>query len=368
MNEIVNKFLLVGDKFMPEMHLKQPGFTYSACGPFTKNKERIEKFMQTGNTDFIYKNELDKACFQHDMAYGKSKDLIKRTQSDKVLKDKAFKIASDPKYDGYQRGLASMVYKFFDKKSKGSGIFANEPNYQLANELHKPIIRKFKKRKVYSSFRDNIWGVDLADMQSLSKYNKGIKYLLCAIDLFSKYAWVIPIKDKKRTSIVNAFQKILSNSNRKLNKIWADQGSKFYNNSFKDVLKINNIEMSSTYNEEKSAVAENFIRTLENKIFKHMTAISENVYLDVLDDIAEKYNNTVHKTIKLKPIDVTDNTYIDFKKEVKDKDPKFQVGDRVRIQNIKTFLVKDTLQIAQKKFLLLLKLKIKFLGLMLLMI
>ena len=163
MNEIVNKFLLVGDKFMPEMHLKQPGFTYSACGPFTKNKERIEKFMQTGNTDFIYKNELDKACFQHDMAYGKSKDLIKRTQSDKVLRDKAFKIESDPKYDGYRRGLASMVYKFFDEKSSGSGV-TTEPNYQLANGLHRQIIRKFKRRKVYSSFRDNIWGVDLADM------------------------------------------------------------------------------------------------------------------------------------------------------------------------------------------------------------
>ena len=109
MNEIINKFLLAGDKFMPEMYLRQPGFTYSACGPFTKNKERIEKFMQTGNTDFIYKNELDKACFQHDMTYGKSKDLVRRTQSDKVLKDKTFKIASDPKYDDYQRGLASMV-------------------------------------------------------------------------------------------------------------------------------------------------------------------------------------------------------------------------------------------------------------------
>ena len=102
MNEIVNKFLLAGDKFMPEMYLKQPGFTYSACGPFTKNKERIEKFMQTGNTDFIYRNVLDKACFQHDIAYGKSKDLTKRTQSDKVLRDRVFKIASDPKYDGYQ--------------------------------------------------------------------------------------------------------------------------------------------------------------------------------------------------------------------------------------------------------------------------
>ena len=146
------------------------------------------------------------------MAYGKSKDLVKGTQSGKVLKDKAFKVASDPKYDGYQRGLASMVYKFFDKKSallnkvSGSGI-ANEPNSQLANELHKTIVRKFKKIIVYLSFRDNIWGVDLTVMESLSKYNKGIKYLLCAIDFFRKYTWVVPIKGKKGTIIVNAFKK-----------------------------------------------------------------------------------------------------------------------------------------------------------------
>ena len=101
MNDIINKFLLAGDKFMPEMHLKQPGFTYSACGPFTKNKERIKKFLQTGNTDFIYKNKLDKGCFQHEMAYCKAKDLLRRTQWDKVIRDKAFKIASGPKYDGY---------------------------------------------------------------------------------------------------------------------------------------------------------------------------------------------------------------------------------------------------------------------------
>ena len=138
----MNKLLLVGDKFMPEIHLKQPGFTYSACGPFTKNKERIEKIMQT---DFIYKNKLDKAYFQHDIAYGKSKDLAKRIQSDKVLRDKAFKITSDPKYDDYQRGLASMVYKFFDKKSSGNGV--NEPNYQLPDELHKPIIKRIKEKE-----------------------------------------------------------------------------------------------------------------------------------------------------------------------------------------------------------------------------
>ena len=219
---------------MPEMHLKQPGFTYSACGPFTKNKERIEKFMQTGNTDFIHKNELDKACFQHDMANGKSKDLAKRTQSGKVLRDKAFKIVIDLKYDGYQRGLASLVYKIFDKKSSRNGV-DTEQNCQLTSELHKQIIKKFKRWKVYSLFRDNIWYFDLADMQSLSKYNKEIKYLLRTIDLFSKCAWVFPLKDKKGSSIVNAFQKIMSEG-KKPNKMWLDQGSEFYNNSFKAFL------------------------------------------------------------------------------------------------------------------------------------
>ena len=144
------------------------------------------------------------------------KDLKRRTQSDKVLKDKAFQIASNPKYDGYQRRLASIAYKFFDKKSKGSGIKNEiEENQQLANELHKPIIRKFKKRKVYSSFKENIWSADLADMQLISKCNKRSRYLLCAIDLFNKYAFAFPLKDKKGTTIVNAFQSILDNSKRK---------------------------------------------------------------------------------------------------------------------------------------------------------
>ena len=285
--------------------------------------------MQTKNTDFIYRNELDKICFQHNMAYGKSKDLTKRTQSDKVLRDKAFKIASNPKYDGYQRGLASMVYKFFDKKSSGSGVDA-EPNYQLANELHKQIIRKFKKRKVYSSFRDNIWGVDLADMQSLSKYNRRIKYLLRAIDIFSKCAWVVPLKNKRGISIVNAFQKIISKG-RKPNKIWVDQGGEFYNNLFKRLLKTNNIKMYSTYNERKSAVAERFIRTIKNKIFKHMTAVSKNVYFDVLDDIVNKYNNTVHRSIRMTPIDVTSDSHAEYNENSNETKPKFQVGDYVRI-------------------------------------
>ena len=286
---------------MSEMHLKQPGFTYSVCGPFTRNKERIEKFMQTGNTNYIYKNDLDKACSQHDMAYGKYKDLTKRTQSDKVLKDKAFKTASNPKYDRYQRGLASMVFKFFDKKSTGSSINPIS-NQQPADELREPIIRKFKRRKVYSSFKDNIWGADLVDIQLISKFNKGIRYLLCVIDIFSKYVWVFPLKNKKEVTIVNAFKAILNNSKRKPNKLWVDQGSEFYNNFYKEWLDDNDIKIYSTCSEGKSVVVERFTRTLSNKIYKHMRTVSKNVYFDVLDDIVNKYNNANHKTIKMKPI------------------------------------------------------------------
>ena len=341
MNEIVNKFLLARDKFMPEMHLTQPQFVYSACGPFTKNKERIQKFKETGDTScYIYKNELDKACFQHDMAYGDFKDFAKRAAADKVLRDKAFKIASDQKYDGYQRRLASMVYKFFDKKSQGKGLANNNGNIQLANELHKPIIKKFNKRKVYSSFKDNMCGVDLADMQLLSKFNKRFRFLLCVIDIFSKYASVIPLKGKKGISIVNAFQIILKESNRKPNKIWVQKGSEFYNISFKKWLKDNDIEMYSTNNEGKSVIAERFIRILKNKIYKYMTSVSKNVYIDKLDYIVKKYNNTYHTSIKMKPVDVKDNTYIDFKKEVNDKNPKLKVGDQVKVSKYKNIFAK----------------------------
>ena len=246
------------------------------------------------------------------MNYGDFKDLAKRTAADKALRDKAFKIASDQKYDGYQRGLASM---FFDKKSSGSSI-VNKENIQLADELHKPIIRKFTKRKVHSSFRDSIWGVDLADMQLLSKFNKGFRFLLCVIYIFSKYAWVVPLKDRKGISIVNAFQKILKQSNRKPNKIWVDKGSEFCNNSFKKWLQDNDIVMYSTNNKEKSVVAERFIRTIKNKIYKYMTSISKNMYMDRLDDIVKKYNNTYHISIKMKPVDDKDIHTLILKKKL----------------------------------------------------
>ena len=178
-------------------------------------------------------------------------------------------------------------------------------------------------------------------MQLLSRYNKEIRFLLCVIDIFSKYAWVVPLKDKKGVSIIKAFQSILKQSNsRKLNKIWVDKGSEFYNPYFKKWLRDNDIVMYSTNNEGKSVVAERFIRTLKSKIYKHMTLISKNVYIDKLDDIMNEYNNTYHTTIKMKPIDVKDNTYINTDKEINNKDPKFKVGDHVRISKYKNIFAK----------------------------
>ena len=178
-------------------------------------------------------------------------------------------------------------------------------------------------------------------MQLISKFNKRFRFLLCVIDIYSKYAWVVPLKDKNGVSIVNAFQSILKKSNRTPNKIWVDKGSEFYSRSMKSWLEKNDIEMYSTHNEGKSLVAERFIRTIKNKIYKHMTSISKNVYIDKLGDIVNEYNNTKHRTTKIKPFDVKDNTYIDFGKEVNDNDPKFKVGDHARISKYKNIFAKD---------------------------
>ena len=162
---------------------------------------------------------------------------------------------------------------------------------------------------------------------------------MCAIDLFSKYAWVVPLKDKRGISIVNAFQKIISKG-RKQNKIWVDHGREFYSKLFKRFLKINAIEMYSTYNKGKSVVTERFIRTLKNKIFKHTTAVSKNIYFDVLGDIIDKYDNTVDKTIKMKPIDVTSDSYAEYNEDSNVNEPKFKVGDHVRISEYKNIFAK----------------------------
>ena len=190
-------------------------------------------------------------------------------------------------------------------------------------------------------------------MQLLSKFDKGFRFLLCVIDISSKYAWVIPLKDKKGRSIVNAFQIILKKSNRKLKRMWVDKGSEFYNNSFKKWIKDNDIEMYSTNNKGKSVIAERFIRTLKNKMYKYM----KNVYIDKLDDTVKKYNNTYHASIKMKPADVKDNTCIDFKKEINDKDPKFKAGDHVRISKYQNIFAKGYMPNWSEEILIIKKIK-----------
>ena len=176
-------------------------------------------------------------------------------------------------------------------------------------------------------------------MQFISKCNKGIRYLPCVIDVFYKYAWIVLLKDKKGTIMINAFKKKLNNS-KKPNKIWVNPGSEFYNNDFKKWFKDNNIEMYSTHNEGKSVAAERFIRRLKNKIYKHMTAVSKNVYIDKLDDIVSEYNNTYHRTNKMKPVDVKNDSFAEYNEESNERDPKFKVGDHVRISKYKNIFAK----------------------------
>ena len=171
--------------------------------------------------------------------------------------------------------LQWFIHFLIKKPSVGAVKNENMVNQKSADELNKPIIRKFGKREVYSPFIDNIWGADLADMQLISKFNKGIRFLLCVIDIFSKYAWVIPLKDKIGITITNAFKKILDESNRRPNETWVDKGSEFFNRLMKIWLEKNAIEVYLTHNEGESIVAKRFIRTLKNKIYKYMTSISK---------------------------------------------------------------------------------------------
>ena len=201
----------------------------------------------------------------------------------------------------------------------------------MANEI--PITKKFQRRKVYSSYRDSIWNADLADMHLISKYNKGVRFLLCLIDDYRKYTRVVSLKDRKGITITNTCQKNLDESADKPNKIWVDHGSEFYNRSLKSWLYHNGIEMYSTHNEGKSVLA-------ERSIYKYLTVVSKNVYIDdKLDEIVDKYYKT-DRTIKVKLAEVRSGTYTDYVVEHNDKDPKFKVDDDVRISKYKNIFAK----------------------------
>ena len=214
---------------------------------------------------------------------------------------------------------------------------------QLAEELHKPITKNFRKRRVISFGIDKIWAADLVEMQKFSKWNKGIKYLLMVIDVFSKYGWIVPLKDKKTESVSSAFDETLKKNKREPEMLWTDKGSEFVSKHFKDFLKKNKIELYHTENEEKSSIVERWNRTMKNKMWKMFSANNNTVYWDKLDKLVDDYNNTKHSGVKMTPTEASEkeneekvfaNLYGDLI-YLKPKKPKFSIGDKVRISKYK---------------------------------
>ena len=214
---------------------------------------------------------------------------------------------------------------------------------QLAEELHKPITRHFKKRRVMSYGIDEIWAADLVEMQKLSKWNKGFIYLLMVIDIFSKYGWIVALKDKKTESVSLAFDHIFKKSKRKPEKLWTDKGSEFISKHFKDFLKKHDVILYHTQNEEKSSVVERWNRTMKNRMWKMFTSNNNSIYWNKLDTLLDDYNNTKHSSIKMTPTEASKkknekqvfaNLYEDeiYRKPGK---PNFSIGDKVRISKYK---------------------------------
>ena len=323
---LLNKFI---NNLPVEMHLPGHNFT----GPGTKLNKRL-------NSDLTPKkwskpiNRVDKAAYHHDVCYLKNDDTATRNAvCDKNMLKELEGIYNPTIREKMERGLVSSLIG--TKARFGWGVDKKKAQ-TLAEELHKPIRRKFKRRRVLVGGIDRIWAADLVDMQAFAKFNRGVKYLLAVIDVFSKYGWLIPLKDKTGKSVASALKTIFEG--RKPEKMWVDKGKEFYNKDVKDL-----IELYSTENEEKSSVVERWIRTMKEKMWKYFTANSTNVYIDVLPDLVKEYNNTRHSSIKMTLVKASKkenelivwrNLYPDHL-EIRDINPKFSVGDKVRISKKK---------------------------------
>ena len=374
MESIINQFV---NSLPFELHLVDPIVgKYSACGPGTKHKERIKKFLETKDVTNLYKNDLDKACFLHDSGYSKFKDVEGRRPYDKKLIEDSKKIINS-NLDGFQRGYASMINKFFSKKIGGE-LSRREINtlkkthynpltgYSSMNELHrrtgiptskikewletqdtytkhKPIVRKFKRRKVITGGVNHQWQADLVELQEFAKVNDGYRYLLTVIDIFSKYAWAIPIKNKTGNEVTKAFEKIFNINGGPL-AIQSDKGVEFLNKKTQNLFKSKNIKSFVTENETKAQIVERFNRTLKNRMYKYFTANNTRRWIDVIDQLVENYNNSYHRSIKMTPKEalqdegtVRNNLYgFDHDREdVHQNDQGLKVGDKVRIYKYK---------------------------------
>ena len=325
---LINKMI---NRLPMEMHLPGHNFT----GPGTQLHKRL-------NADGTPKawskpiNRVDQAAYRHDLCYAKHKDTAARNS----ICDKAMLASLDaiPNPSVRERMDRSIVKPIIGTKARfGLGIKKKKIRWsdELAEELHKPIRRKFQKRRVVVGGVDETWAADLVDMSAFSRDNRGFKFLLSIIDIFSKYGWLVPLKDKKGTTVRDAFRTVFKDRTPK--KLWTDKGSEFYNREVKELLQKHGVEIYSTENEEKSSVVERWNRTMKEKMFKYFSANSTRAYLPVLDDLVRQYNTTKHRSIKMTPVAASQkdneakvfwNLYGDLPPM---QPPRFKVGDKVRI-------------------------------------
>jgi len=341
LNSVTKNIKLPWARFPGELHL--PGHSFT--GPGTRLDLRLNP---DGAPKTFSKpvDRVDSAALRHDLAYAQYPDTASRNVADREMVDELNKIPNPTFRERVERAIVKPILA--TKANLGLGLASSDSKSdlkvkwtdQLAEELHKPVVKNFRKRRVYVKGIDEIWAADLIDMQSFAEYNDGFKYLLSVVDIFSKYGWIVPLKDKSGKSVSQAFEKIFTSSERKPKKLWVDKGKEFYN---KDVQKL--VELYSTENEEKSCIIERWNRTMREKMFKYFTANSTRRYIDVLDSIVARYNDTRHSSIKMSPKEASMkknktivwtnlNSINNLNSEpIK---PKFSVSDKVRITKKKT--------------------------------
>jgi len=322
---------------------------YSFCGPGTRYEQRVRE-------GYRGINELDSMCKLHDKFYNENNDTKVRNISDMALAHRADEIANNPIYDAVQRKDANFISGIMKTKARfglgvpAAAVFPQKSvapkvwNEELADELHAPVKRKFQRRHVISYGIDDVWSCDLVEMQEWSKQNKGYRYMLNVVDVYSKYAWSIPLKDKTGKTVLEAFKQIVKSSGRKPGHLWVDQGKEFYNKDMDEWIKKNDIIRYSTYGEHKSAVVERFNRTLKTIMWKRFTAENTRNWIDMLDKLIFKYNNTVHSTIKMTPTKASERGKLLYNPlPYSQQKPRFSVGDQVRISRMKGIFEKGYL-------------------------
>ena len=319
----------------------KPKFKYKYCGPYNNLDKQVEYNKTTGQIYKIYeqpKNKTDEICMKHDICYsiGKNKNDCDREMINNL---------DNLKY-GETSKMTPIIRSIINKKQQ-LGLSIN-PNQILSQELHKPRKINFTRRKVISNHIDHIWGIDLITMIKYSKQNKNYKYILTVIDFFSKYSWCFPLKSKKSEEIINSFKDIFKKSKRKPQLIQSDEGTEFTNNVTQTFFKNNNIKWYHTFNRDiKCSICERYNRTILNKIYKNFTLNNNTIWINDLDKLTNEYNNSYHRSIKMKPIvaskksneNIVRNNLYNFK--ITNKKSKFSIGDKVRISLLKNTFEKS---------------------------